>query len=112
MKQLTNEQRKDRIKKYAKLVAQVGIRAQKGEEVWVEAGLDQPEFVAMVVEECYECGAKSVSVKWNYPPLTKTNFKYGTVYSLSKIKSYEKAKLKYMVKNLPTRLYIDCLFLS
>ena len=107
MKQLTNEQRKDRIKKYAKLVAQVGIRVQKGEEVWVEAGLDQPEFVAMVVEECYKCGAKSVSVKWNYPPLTKTNFKYGTVSSLSKIKSYEKAKLKYMVKNLPTRLYID-----
>ena len=53
MERLTNEERKIRIKKYAKLVAAIGLKVEKGDEVWINAGLDQPEFVAMVCEECY-----------------------------------------------------------
>lgn len=107
MQSLSAEERNIRIRKYAKLIAQVGLKIQKGEEVWIDAGLDQPEFVAMVVEECYKCGAKDVSVRWSLPKLSKLAYKYQTVSSLATLKPYDKAKLKYMVRKLPCRLYID-----
>ena len=103
---LTNEQRNERIKKYARLVAEVGVNVRKGEEVWINASLDQPEFVALVVEECYKLGAKSVSVNWNYPNLTKLHAKYQTVGQLGKVPSYRRAKLEYQVKVLPDIIHI------
>lgn len=107
MERLTDEVRKERIRKYARLVAHTGLRVEPGEEVWIEAGLDQPEFVGMVVEECYKLKAKSVTVRWNYPPIAKMAYKYQTVATLGKVKSFEKERLKYAVKHLPTRLYIE-----
>ena len=52
---------KTRLKKYANLIARCGVNVQKGQEVVINAGLDQPEFVKMVVEECYKAGAKEVT---------------------------------------------------
>ena len=45
--------RKTQLKRYAKLLAKVGLNVKKGQTVFIGADLDQPEFVAMVVEECY-----------------------------------------------------------
>ena len=107
MQPLSTNERNERIKKYARLIARVGLNVQKGEEVWIDAGLDQPDFVAMVVEECYKCGAKNVRVKWSLPKLAKLSYRYESISTLAGLKPYEKAKLKYMVKKLPSRLYID-----
>ena len=38
------------LRKYAQLIAKVGANVQKGQEVFIHAELDQPEFVQMVVE--------------------------------------------------------------
>lgn len=94
------------LKKYARLIAEIGANVQKNEEVWISADLDQPEFVAMVVEECYKLGAKLVRVKWNFPEIGKLTTKYASIATLSKMTSYAKAEWKYMVKKLPTRIYI------
>lgn len=45
--------KKSVLRAYARLIAESGVNVQKGQEVFITAGLDQPEFVAMVVEECY-----------------------------------------------------------
>ncbi|MDE5990464.1 MAG: aminopeptidase, partial [Clostridia bacterium] len=45
--------KKNTLKEYAKLIAQKGVNVQKGQEVWVTASLDQPEFIEMLVKECY-----------------------------------------------------------
>ena len=42
-------------------------RVQPGQEVFIEAGLDQPEFVQMVAEACYRLGASRVVVCANLP---------------------------------------------
>lgn len=42
------------LKKYARLIAECGANVQKGQEVFIVAGLDQPEFIKMLVEECYK----------------------------------------------------------
>ena len=49
--------KKSVLRKYATLIATVGVNVQKGQEVFIAAELDQPEFVKMVVEECYRAGA-------------------------------------------------------
>ena len=45
--------RVSQLKKYAKLIAKTGLNVKKGQTVFIQAGLDQPEFVTMVAEECY-----------------------------------------------------------
>ena len=61
------------LRKYAQLIAKAGVNVQKGQEVFIYAELDQPEFVQMVVEECYKLKAKKVVVDWSYQPLQKLN---------------------------------------
>ena len=95
------------LRDYARLIAATGGHVVKGDEVWIEAGLDQPEFIEMLVEECYKCGAKKVDVRFSNPNLTKLDFKYMTTGELSKMSPMALTKLKYFSKKLPTRIYID-----
>ena len=82
--------KKTTMQKYARLIARKGINVQKNQEVIVNASLDQPEFVKMVVEECYRAGAKKVTVEWSYQPLTKLNYRYRSMKTLSQSKSGKK----------------------
>lgn len=99
--------KKSTMQKYARLVAQKGVNVQKGQEVIVNASLDQPEFVKMVVEECYRKGASKVMVEWSYQPLTKLNYRYRSVKTLSTMENWEVEKLKNRVEKLPALIYIE-----
>ena len=81
--------KKTTMQKYARLIARKGINVQKNQEVIVNASLEQPEFVKMVVEECYRAGAKKVTVEWSYQPLTKLNYRYRSMKTLSTIEKWE-----------------------
>ncbi len=94
------------LKKYAKLIATVGVNVQKGQEVFITAELDQPEFVYMVVEECYRAGAKKVVVDWDYQPLTKLTYRWRTNKTLAEMAEYEEARWKHMADKLPCRIYL------
>ena len=94
------------LRKYARLLARTGIRVQKGQQVLVMAEPDQPEFVKLVVEECYKAGAARVIVDWSYQPLTRSNVRYRTVKSLSTVEKWEEEKLRWMAETLPCRLYL------
>ena len=59
------------LKQYARLIAAEGGKVQKGQDVMIRASVEQPEFVRMVAEECYRCGARRVTVDWEYQPLSK-----------------------------------------
>ena len=54
--------KKTQLQRYAKLLAKTGLNVKKGQTVFIAAGLDQPEFVTMVEEECYKAGASEVFV--------------------------------------------------
>ena len=62
---------KTQLRQYARLIARCGGNVQKGQQVNVVAELDQPEFVTMVVEECYRAGASKVVVDWTHQPISK-----------------------------------------
>ena len=94
------------LKQYARLIAKMGGTVQKGQDVVVVASLDQPEFVKMLVEECYRAGARKVRVEWSYQPLTKIHARYQKEKVLSEVTEWEKAKLQEMVDTLPCRIYL------
>ena len=97
---------KTRLRKYAKLIARMGANVQKGQDVLLFAGLDQPEFVAMVAEELYKQGARKVHVKWNYDGMQKLHVKYQSLETLSTVDSYEEDELKWMAEKCPARVFI------
>lgn len=94
------------LKNYAKLIAKCGVNVQKGQEVFILAELDQPEFVKMLVEECYKLGAKKVVVDWNYQPLEKLHVRYRSLATLSKLENYEEARWQHYVDTIPCRIYL------
>ena len=94
------------LREYAKLIVRVGVNIQKGQTLIVNAGLDQPEFVAMVVEEAYKAKAKEVIVEWSYQPLTKIHARYKTVKTMSTVHEWELARLEHYCHVLPARLHL------
>lgn len=95
------------MQKYARLIARKGINVKKGQEVIVSASLDQPEFVKMVVEECYRAGASKVTVEWNYQPITKLHYRYRSLKTLSTFEKWEIEKLEHKCETLPATIYIE-----
>ncbi len=102
-----NRMKKTVLRKYAKLIVAVGANVQKGQEVLISAGLDQPEFITMLVDECYKAGAKRVTVDWVHPPLQKLSARYMKVRDLSETFEWEKMKLQRIVDTLPVRIFIE-----
>jgi aminopeptidase len=99
--------KKTALKKYARLIARMGANVQKGQEVVITTGLDQPEFVKLLAEECYRAGAKKVRVEWSYDPLSKVHARWMKQRDLEKVEDWEKAKLQHMVDTLPVRILLE-----
>ena len=99
--------RKTQLRKYAKLIAKVGLNVKKGQSVFIAAGLDQPEFVTMVTEECYKAGASEVYVEWSHQPVEKLSSNYRTLESLSEMKPWALAKWQYKAEKYACRLFIE-----
>lgn len=95
------------MKKYAALVARVGINVRKGQPVLIYSDVDQGEFASYVAEECYKAGASRVDFEWSYQPITKMTYKYRTLKSLSTVPAWQEEKLKQMVEEVPCRIYIE-----
>ena len=98
---------KTTLRKYANLIAAVGANVQKGQEVFITAGLDQPEFVAMVVDACYHLGAVRVVVDWEYQPLQKLHVRHQSLRTLSELTDWQEARWKHYVKKLPCQIYLE-----
>ena len=95
------------LKQYARLIARIGANVQPGQEVIITAGLDQPEFVKLLAEECYRAGAKKVRVEWIYDPLQKVHARWMKQADLARVEDWEKAKLQHMVDTLPVQILLE-----
>ena len=97
---------KTALKNYARLIVRCGMNVQKGQEVLIRAELDQPEFVKLVVEECYKAKAKEVTVQFGYQPLEKLHVRYQSVKTLGGVKEWHKARQQHYCDVLPCTLYL------
>lgn len=95
------------LKSYARLLIQKGINVQAGQEVIIFAGLDQPEFVTMCVEEAYKRKARKVTVEWSYQPISKLQMNKSPLKALCEFTDLEKAKWQNRVDKLPCLLYLE-----
>ncbi len=95
------------LRNYAKLIARMGGNVQKGQDVIIRASLDQPDFVRMLMEECYACGARMVRVEWSYLPVSKVTQKKATLKTLSAMEEWEIAKLKHESETLPVTIWLE-----
>ena len=98
--------KKSVLREYARLIVCVGANVQKGQEVLIHADLDQPEFVQMVVEECYKAKASDVTVMWDYQPLTKLHSRYKTVKNLGKVLPWHEARQQHYCDAMPCRIHL------
>lgn len=94
------------LRSYARLIARKGVNIEKGQEVVIAAGLDQPEFVRILVEECYRAGAGKVVVEWDYQPLTKLHVRHQSTKTLSHVEKWEEEKMQHYVDRLPCRIHL------
>ena len=95
------------LKNYARLIARVGANVQKGQEVVIQAGLDQPEFVKLLTEECYRAGAKKVRVEWSYEPMMKVHARWMKLKDMSRLEAWEHAKYQHMAEVFPVRIILE-----
>ena len=98
--------KKSLIKNYAKLIARVGGNIQKGQEVFITAETDRPDFIVLLAEECYKAGAANVFVDWKCQQFDKLAARFESVRSLSAVESWEEAKLAYQADRLPVTIKI------
>ncbi len=94
------------LRSYARLIARVGVNIQKGQEVIITCGLDQPKFVELLVDECYKAGSGGVRVEFQHQPLIKLHFRHLSVIRLARVEEWEKARLQHYVETLPCRIYL------
>lgn len=94
------------LKEYAKLIAEVGVNVQKGQDVIIHAQPDQPEFLYFLTEACYRAGAANVYTEITYEPLMKLHLKYRSEEDLGKVLPWELERLKYRKEKLPCMIYL------
>ena len=94
------------MRKYARLIARTGANIQKGQPVKLYISVEQHEFATILVDECYKAGASKVMLEWEHQPLTKLDYRYRTLKSISKVEAWEEEKLKLMTEELPCRIYV------
>ena len=85
--------------KYAHTIAHIGANVEKGDEVWIQSSVAQPDFINLLVEQCYLLGAKHVEVTFSDSRNAILASKYEKLSTLSKISPYSFAKTKYFAKN-------------
>ena len=96
----------ERLREYASLLAAKGVNVEKGDEVWINAQISHPEFIRLVVEECYKLGAKKVRVRFSDDKIARLHYQYQTVGELGKCPDYTVAEYRYAKKHLPSMLHI------
>ena len=95
------------LRRYARLIARAGVNIQKGQDVIIKCGIEQPKFVQLLVDECYKAGARRVKVEFKYLPLDKLHVRHQTLTTLSTVEEWEKARLQHYVDTLPCIIYLE-----
>jgi len=95
------------LRKYARLIVQMGVNIKKGQGALIMAETDQAEFALMVADEAYKAGAKWVDMRWTNQGFTKLQLRKESVKTLSTTHEWEKARMQQQVEELPVRIWID-----
>ncbi len=98
--------KKSVLKNYAKLIVRTGVNVQQGQDVVINASVEDAYFVEYVVEAAYQAGAREVTVDWSFQPLTKLAYQYESIKTLAELPAWFLKKREHRVKTLPATIHI------
>ena len=98
--------RDELLQKYARLIVRTGANVQPGQIVRLTIAAEQHGFAAMLVEECYQAGAKKVNIDWTSDAVNRLHFLYAEQDVLAEVLPWEEEKLRQMNRDLPCRIFI------
>ncbi len=98
---------REKIRKYAELIAKTGANIQKGQFVHLYCDIEIRDFALILVKECYDAGAKRVFMHWNDDELEKLTINYADEESLSNLTNFEEANEQFNLENHPVKIYIE-----
>ena len=78
------------VKKYAYTLAKLGMNVQPGQDVMIEASIENHSFAKLLAEECYKLGAKKVNIVYLDLELAKIESKYLSPEEIEDVKDWEK----------------------
>lgn len=80
-------------KNYARLLVRSGLNVQKGQNVVIEADVENETFAKMVVTEAYEAGAKQVMVRYTDARADYLRLKYQSVDEIRAVEHWERESI-------------------
>jgi len=86
------------LKKYAKLVVEVGASVQKDQHVVVNSSTETKELARLIVEAAYTAGAKRVEVQWSDDYVSRAGYDSMSIDTLQEIPEWSIEKAKYFIK--------------
>ncbi|KAA1037613.1 aminopeptidase [Macrococcus equipercicus] len=101
MKQFTEQ-----IKKYAEVIAKVGLNVQPGETVVVLSDVRALDLVRAFTTASYELGAKKVIVELSDSTLQQDHMKYQSIETIEDLPPYLKVKNDYYLQEKVSMLFI------
>ena len=87
------------IEDYARLVVQVGVDVQRGQDVIIHAAIDQAPFVRALVAEAYRAGARLVDVDYRDPYVRRALVAEGADESLGITPPWVLARMEHAAEN-------------
>lgn len=97
---------KENLKKYAELLVTTGINVSKGHIVMLSIDVEQAELARLITEAAYEKGAKKVILQWTDDELSRLNYSYQDLDTLTDIPDYKIAEMDYMLDNDVSRISV------
>ncbi|TWM98966.1 Aminopeptidase 2 [Bacillus licheniformis] len=88
----------DKLSKYAKLVAEVGVNVQKGQQVVINASTEVRDFARLLVKSAYQRGAKNVTVRWQDDEVTRLKYELAPAEAFEEFPEWEAKGLETLAK--------------
>ncbi len=95
------------FQEYARVIVKIGANVQPNQEVIVACSVNCAELAEQVVCQCYQAGAKRVTVRWSHPGISRLKLLNESVKTLSEFTNEEKGRYEDWLKCPPVKIWID-----
>ena len=94
-------------RKYAFMLARVGLNVQPGQPVLVDAPIEGAYFMPIFAEECYKLGASNVVIHYNDEPTLKVAAQYRKEEDIRSFEAWEAARSEVYLEQGACYLRLD-----
>ena len=94
------------LRKYADVALVVGLGADRGDRILIDAPVQTAEFTRLLVEQAYSLGARNVDVLWRVDDVSRARFSHGSAEAAEVITSAAEFRMRaYEVGDSILRVY-------